>query len=146
MGVAISFGGLFLMGVATYMLNTYDMNAETPEVPLLPDVDKIPLSDDFTLDNLKALWFCPNDNNKLEMIVNRSVPNPEFRVSQDRLEANLNNAVAMQKLSPELVPYAKSLSIILFKKSKNSDIEMVSTVCSSCRAKSVCPKLSNWYE
>ena len=144
-GIALSFGGLFLMAVAVYMLHNYNMTTGTKESALYPDVENIPLPDDFTLDNLKALWYCPNDHAKLESIVNRTVPNPEFRVSQDRIEDNLNNAIAMRKLAPELFPYARALAQILFKKSKRPDLELVSTSCSSCRSKYVCPKLSDWY-
>lgn len=145
-GVVVCLGGIFLMMIAVYMLHTTKLTSETKESALYPDMTNVALNDDFTIEDLKALWYCTNDRSKLEMIVNRTVPNPEFRISQERLDDNLNNAVAMRKLPPELVPYAKTLALVLFKKAKHPDIELVSTVCSSCRAKYVCPRLSDWYD
>ncbi|MHA2335725.1 MAG: hypothetical protein ACXACX_00420 [Candidatus Hodarchaeales archaeon] len=145
-GLAISFAGLVVMGLGAYMLN----NSKTIYVGqdkgslLFPDLSKLELDGNLTTEVLKNLWFCPNDNNKLASNVSRAVPNPEFRVSSERMEENLNNAIAMRKILDDVLPYAKALAEVLLKNSSSPEIELVSTICSVCRKKYVSPKLSSW--
>ena len=147
LGFGIAFIGLVLMGISAYMMGVskFSYAGLTKEAALYPDLKNFELTDEITMDSLKALWYCPNDNTKLMGIANRTIPNPNFRVSEDRLDANIDNAVAMRKISSDLVPYAKSLASVLLKKSKHPEIELVSTQCSVCRQHFISPQLSDWY-
>ncbi len=145
-GFWMSFTGLILMGISAYMLSVskFSFVGLRKEDTLLPDLNNSELTDQFTLDGLKRLWYCPNDNTKLMGIGSRIVPNPEFRVSRERMDDNINNAVAMRKINPELSPYAKSLAELLFRNSDKQDIDLVSTQCATCHKHYISPKLSEW--
>lgn len=146
-GFGVAFVGLIVMVLGAYMMSIskFSFAGLTKEAALYPDLKNFELTDEITLDSLKALWYCPNDNTKLMGVANRTIPNPNFRVSIERLDANIENAVAMRKISPDLVPYTKTLANVLLKKSKTPEIELVSTMCSVCRTHYVSPQLSDWY-
>ncbi|MHA1983831.1 MAG: hypothetical protein ACW967_05720 [Candidatus Hodarchaeales archaeon] len=145
-GLAICFAGLMALGLGAYMLNNSKtiFAGQDKGSLLFPDLNKLELEGNFTSEALKNLWFCPNDYNKLASNVSRAVPNPEFRVSRERLEENLNNAIAMRKVMDDVLPYTKALAELLLKNSSNPEVELVSTICSVCRKRYVSPKLSSW--
>ena len=143
-GLAISFSGLFLMLIGAYLVNNTKLYVleENDNSIVFPDISKLDLSKE----KLALLWYCPKDNNRLISNENRLVPNPEFIVSFERLENNLENAIAMKMLTKENLPYAKELAIFLLEKSKRTEIYLVSTICSVCNKKYISPRLSDWNE
>ena len=74
----------------------------------------------------------------------RLVPNPMFTLTRERLDYDLDNAVSMKKISNDILPFVKNLSVILFKKSEKFEIKLISTICPMCKRQFISPELSEW--
>lgn len=146
-GLGVAFAGLLLMMLGAYLLHISKFSSTelATNSVLYPDLTQIDSADEINFNTVNALWYCPKDNTKLSISTSKISSNAEFRVSQERLEDNIENAVSMRIIHPEIVPYTKSLAMVLLKKSKNLDIGLVSTRCPTCRDHYISPKLSEWY-
>lgn len=147
LGLAVAFGGLVLMGLAIYMMRSsipafFGETKEGAFVKKFPE----PLSGNSQKLNLKKLWYCPKDNYKLTNFANREVPNSEFSVSKERLESGLQNAIAIRKITPDMLEYAKTLVEDLFENTTDLSLDLVSTICNQCKTRYISPKITQWSE
>ena len=146
-GLGVGIIGLIMMGIAVYMMST-SIPASlgyTKEASLTPNIiTKLKRDSEDPVQELRKLWYCSKDNYKLTANASREVPNPEFSISRERITEGLNNAMAMRKISPEVMPYAESLVGELFSTTEEPEIELVSTICTQCKTKYLSPKLSKW--
>ncbi|OLS27033.1 MAG: hypothetical protein HeimC3_05000 [Candidatus Heimdallarchaeota archaeon LC_3] len=146
-GLGVGVIGLLMMGLAVYMMST-SIPASlglTKEATLTPNIiTKINKDTKDPVQELKKLWYCSKDNFKLTANASREVPSPEFSISRERITAGLNNAMAMRKISPDVMSYAESLVEQLFLTTEELEIELVSTICTQCKTRYLSPKLTKW--
>lgn len=146
-GVAVCFVGVILMALAAYFIfftRNSSSDFDYPDYSSIYKAKTIKSPEIIDYNFLKTFWNCPNDNNKLTSLVNKTVLNPEFMVSKERIKESIDNAVAVRKINTEIIPYSQELATILLKKSTKAEITLISTVCPFCKEKYVSPKLTEW--
>ncbi len=98
-------------------------------------------------EKLSQFWFCKKDGSKLrEYIPMKVAGTPYFSISKRSIETSLQNAVAVKKLTEDMVAEAKELALLMFEMDPTlTRVTLVSTKCPLCDKKYISPKLHQIY-
>jgi hypothetical protein len=94
---------------------------------------------------LNKFWYCPHDNNLLQIRQSRIAQTPYFIITRKNVEVGINNAISMKKIPPEAATYTRETVTFFFNQAPSKEyIDLVSVSCKVCGTWLAAPKLSQF--
>lgn len=91
---------------------------------------------------LSRYWFCPNDQNMLQIHHTKQSQSPYFMITRKNMEIGIQNAIALRKIAPEAKEQTENLVKYIFEKDLTKEmIDLVGVQCGACGTKYAAPKL-----
>ncbi len=94
---------------------------------------------------LNTYWYCPQDNNFLQIRQSRIAQTPYFIITRKSIDVGINNAISMKKIPPEAAFHTQEMVTFIFKRDPSRQyIDLVSVTCKVCGTWLSAPKLSQF--
>lgn len=91
-------------------------------------------------DYLTEYWYCENDNLRMQ-VFQEPRQSPNFSVTKEKMDINLNNAVAMKKIPQKSQEKVKLSAEFIFQNLDIDEIFFISVKCKECGNHRAAPEI-----